>query len=516
MEYKNGGKIMHNQGSVGGYLVGNSHANGGIKAINKSTNTPLEMEGGEVVITKKAVDDPTKYEFEGEMLTNREILSRINQSGGGVSFAEGGAVGSPCPCGGKMYNYGGVMMSDCDMYRKMNRRHLEEKYKSIADPNNMTAMKRGGVVEEQLNKYEIGVLSQFKQGKNSVSVSRRTQNQLDTIIDNHLVVAFKDDKGEGDYRVILTKEGREFISNFTPKAEMGLDLENRQMLETYAYMEGLAELAEKTDYSYKYFKGVNALYKNPYLINRAIEELIEQKNKYNGGELDSDEKAFLKYYTGYGGLEKYMEEATINKGLLYEYYTPNKITQKMWGLAYKYGYSGGSVLEPSCGIGEFIQYAPPTANVVGYEINPTSARIAKILYPKARIYTEPFEINFIKKNSSIRGAVTPMYDLVIGNPPYGKFEGRYAGMGEKDYTHATNYIEYFITRSLDLLNSGGLLVFIVGAEVASGGVLFLDSQPNKVKASIAEKADLIDAYRLPNGVFERTDVVSDIIVLKKK
>jgi adenine-specific DNA methylase len=89
-------------------------------------------------------------------------------------------------------------------------------------------------------------------------------------------------------------------------------------------------------------------------------------------------------------------------------------------------------------------------------------------------------------------------------------------MGEKDYTHATNYIEYFITRSLDLLNSGGLLVFIVGAEVASGGVLFLDSQPNKVKASIAEKADLIDAYRLPNGVFERTDVVSDIIVLKKK
>jgi hypothetical protein len=51
MEHKNGGKIMHNQGSVGGYLVGNSHANGGIKAINKSTNTPLEMEGGEVVIT---------------------------------------------------------------------------------------------------------------------------------------------------------------------------------------------------------------------------------------------------------------------------------------------------------------------------------------------------------------------------------------------------------------------------------------------------------------------------------
>lgn len=497
MEYKNGGELKHNQGAVGGYLVGNSHANGGIKAINKSTNSPLEMEGGEVVITKKAVDDPNKYEFEGEMLTNREILSRINQSGGGVSFADGGAVGKPCPCGGKMYNYGGTIMSDCDMYRKMNRRHLESKYQSIADPNNMTAMKRGGVVEEDLNKYEIGVLSQFKQGKTSVSVSRQTRNKLDTIIENHLVVAFKDDSGDADYRLIITKEGRSFISNMTAKAELGMEVERMT----------------KTDYSYKYFKGVHALYKNPYLINKAIEELLDQKSN---GELDSDEKAFLKYYTGYGGLEKFMEEETANKGLLYEYYTPNKITEKMWGLAYKYGYKGGSVLEPSCGIGEFIQYAPLTANVVGYEINPTSARIAKILYPNASIFVEPFETNFINRNSSIRGAVTPMYDLVIGNPPYGKFEGRYAGMGERDYTHATNYIEYFITRSLDLLNKGGLLVFIVGAEVASGGVLFLDSQPNKVKASIAEKADLIDAYRLPNGVFERTDVVSDIIVLKKK
>jgi hypothetical protein len=89
-------------------------------------------------------------------------------------------------------------------------------------------------------------------------------------------------------------------------------------------------------------------------------------------------------------------------------------------------------------------------------------------------------------------------------------------MGEKDFTKASNYIEYFITRSLDLLNDDGLLVFIVGAEVANGGKLFLDSQPNLVKSRIALQADLIDAYRLPNGVFDRTDVVSDIIVLRKK
>jgi type I restriction-modification system DNA methylase subunit len=361
----------------------------------------------------------------------------------------------------------------------------------------MTAYKRGGIVESDLNDYEIGVLSQFKQGKNAVSVSNKVRKNLDNIIQNHYVVAFKDKTDEGDYRLILTRDGRSFISTMTAKAKMGMEVESMP----------------KKDYSYKFFKGVHALYKNPYLINRAIEELLETKDNQ---QLDSDEKAFLKYYTGYGGLEKFMEESTINKGLLYEYYTPNKITQKMWGLAYKYGYSGGSVLEPSCGIGEFIQYAPETANVVGFEINPISARIARILYPNASIFTEPFEMNFISRNSSLRGAVTPMYDLVIGNPPYGKFEGKYAGMGERDYTKATNYIEYFITRSLDLLNSGGLLIFIVGAEVASGGVLFLDSKPNNVKAKIAEKAELIDAYRLPNGVFERTDVVSDIIVLKKK
>jgi len=494
---KENGTIQHNQGAYGGFLVGNSHKKGGIKGINKSTNQPLEMEGGEVVITKRAVEDTKKYEFEGEMLTNREILSRINESGGGVSFEKGGAIGKPCPCGGKMYNYGGELMSDCDMYRRMNRNHLHEKYSQIASHENMTAYKHGGIVESDLNDYEIGVLSQFKQGKNAVSVSNKVRKNLDNIIQNHYVVAFKDKTDEGDYRLILTRDGRSFISTMTAKAKMGMEVESMP----------------KKDYSYKYFKGVHALYKNPYLINRAIEELLETKENQ---QLDSDEKAFLKYYTGYGGLEKFMEESTINKGLLYEYYTPNKITQKMWGLAYKYGYSGGSVLEPSCGIGEFIQYAPEDANVVGYEINPVSARIARILYPNASIFTEPFEKNFISRNSSLRGGITPMYDLAIGNPPYGKFEGKYAGMGEKDYTKATNYIEYFITRSLDLLNSGGLLIFIVGAEVASGGVLFLDSKPNNVKAKIAEKAELIDAYRLPNGVFERTDVVSDIIVLKKK
>jgi hypothetical protein len=78
----------------------------------------LEVEGGEVIITRDAVSDPTKREFEGKMLTNKEILSEINQSGGGISFAEGGEAS--CGCNGKMYNYGGKTMKCGDVYRKMN------------------------------------------------------------------------------------------------------------------------------------------------------------------------------------------------------------------------------------------------------------------------------------------------------------------------------------------------------------------------------------------------------------
>lgn len=114
--FKKGGEIKHISGKAGGYLVGKRHSEGGIKAINKSTGQPLEMEGGEVVITRNAVSSEEKHEFEGEMLTNREILSRINESGGGVSFEEGGEVCHVCDA---EYNYKGKKMKDIDIFKEM-------------------------------------------------------------------------------------------------------------------------------------------------------------------------------------------------------------------------------------------------------------------------------------------------------------------------------------------------------------------------------------------------------------
>jgi hypothetical protein len=117
---REGQTMIHNKGSLSGYLVGRTHAEGGIKAVNKSTGQPLEMQGGEVVITAPAVSDNTKREFEGKMMTNREILSEINKRGGGVSFAEGGDVPTSMKHTGATYKYGGKTMTDHDIMTMMN------------------------------------------------------------------------------------------------------------------------------------------------------------------------------------------------------------------------------------------------------------------------------------------------------------------------------------------------------------------------------------------------------------
>jgi type I restriction-modification system DNA methylase subunit len=157
--------------------------------------------------------------------------------------------------------------------------------------------------------------------------------------------------------------------------------------------------------------------------------------------------------------------------------------------------------------------------VVCNEINKYSVKILEILYPDATIYHKYFEQNFITKdNKSMKSKIDNLdkYSLIIGNPPYGELTGKYIGMGEDAYTKAGNFCEYFITRSLDLLIKDGLLVYIVGAEQLNGGTLFLDSKMSKVKEIIFDKAHLIDAYRLPVKVFERTGVSSEILIFRKK
>lgn len=153
-KYENGGHIEHSKGKTndakkGGYFEGRSHSDGGIKAWNVSTNTPIEVEGGEVIITKKAVADDELKEFEGEMLTNREILSRINQDGGGVAFEQGGEI-EHLNCSGKEYAYGGETMKDYDVLRSMENRYnskIKRREELMREGHDlMKKMKEGGFI----------------------------------------------------------------------------------------------------------------------------------------------------------------------------------------------------------------------------------------------------------------------------------------------------------------------------------------------------------------------------------
>jgi hypothetical protein len=172
--YKAGGEInpdnkavkdyfSHGSGNVGGVLVGKRHSEGGIKAVNKSTNQPLEMEGGEVVITRNAVSDNTKREFNGEMLTNREILSKINESGGGVSFADGGDIPETISTSGKEYKYGGKMMKDHEIVSSCGCNH------SMAD---------GGKVKGKLSAELIHIENAIEYYKNDSLINPTKEQKL--------------------------------------------------------------------------------------------------------------------------------------------------------------------------------------------------------------------------------------------------------------------------------------------------------------------------------------------------
>jgi len=112
---RDGQTMIYDDASLGGYFVGKLHSEGGIKMINKSTGQPLEVQGSEVIITAPAVSDQTKRNFEGKMMTNREILSKINSDGGGVSFADGGDIPAKIHTTDKEYEYGGKMVHDSDI-----------------------------------------------------------------------------------------------------------------------------------------------------------------------------------------------------------------------------------------------------------------------------------------------------------------------------------------------------------------------------------------------------------------
>ncbi|MCQ4139529.1 SNF2-related protein [Chryseobacterium sp. EO14] len=195
------------------------------------------------------------------------------------------------------------------------------------------------------------------------------------------------------------------------------------------------------------------------------------------------------------------------RGILDEYYTDFKIVDAVRNLI-KDEFKGKShirVLEPSIGTGNFV-YAVKgldiKSDITAFEINETTAKIAKIFHPEANINLRSFETEFIgetgiKTNSE---EFKNKYDLIIGNPPYGDHRGYYKGLGEEP--HISKYEDYFVKRSLDVLKEGGTLAMIL----PSGWL----NRQKKLNG-----AEITSAFRLPAGAFAGTKVGTDIIILKK-
>ncbi|MCB0823542.1 MAG: SAM-dependent DNA methyltransferase [Bacteroidales bacterium] len=251
---------------------------------------------------------------------------------------------------------------------------------------------------------------------------------------------------------------------------------------------------------------------NQYQLNIEIEEFIQHKDK-KGEKYSQEDIQYIQQYEGAGGQGKH---GAKGQGVLYEFFMPDYICELMYKQAIAHGYDGGNILEPSIATGRMIKPFPDKSKVTGFEINPISARIAEITYPKARIYNDYFETAFLKaprytsrlpKSELTRLEGYP-FSLVIGNPPYGKYKNRYSLYFKNPKIHQIEI--FFMYCGLMLLKPGGLLVYITSSNFLRNGITY-----NSDKEEIGKIADLVDAYRLP-PVFKFSQVPTDILIFKRK
>lgn len=237
---------------------------------------------------------------------------------------------------------------------------------------------------------------------------------------------------------------------------------------------------------------------------RKIREQCREILKKPDSEITEADKQVLAQYVGAGGTD---EEGSSNSGVLYEFYTPRNVISKVWEIVDKYNpRQDKSVIEPSSGIGRFAEGRNEKFTM--FELEEESARIAHILHPEAEIVQGAFQENFMKNKKGRFTKDFEKYDVAVGNPPYGAYTGKYKGMGEgKDYKR---YETYFMSRTLDTVKDGGIMAMVVPSSFLNGGGTY-----GKDLEKIAGKAELLEAWRLPNGTFDSTDVGTDIVVFRK-
>ena len=236
-----------------------------------------------------------------------------------------------------------------------------------------------------------------------------------------------------------------------------------------------------------------------------------------------EEQEILSRYVGWGGIPQAFEEnnsswaneylelkntlspeeySAARASTLNAFYTSPTVIQSMYEALENMGLKQGNILEPSCGVGNFMGMIPESmskTNMYGVELDPVSGRIAKQLYQKNKIAVQGFEETSYPDS---------FFDCVIGNVPFGAYQ-----VSDRRYDrHHFMIHDYFIAKSLDLVRPGGVV-----AVVTSSGTM--DKQNPAVRQYIANRAELLGAIRLPNNAFQRnanTSVVSDILFFQKR
>lgn len=191
--------------------------------------------------------------------------------------------------------------------------------------------------------------------------------------------------------------------------------------------------------------------------------------------------------------------AAARSSVLNAHYTDPDLVDPIWSALGRLGFTGGRVLEPGCGTGNFLGSAPPGAELTGVEIEPTTAAIARALYPQAEVLTESFADTRASHGS---------FDLVVGNVPFAKLV-----LNDRLHNGGRHSIHnHFIIKGLHLTAPGGLVAVITSRYT-------LDSQNPAARREMAELADLVGAVRLPKAAHQRaagTQVVTDLLVFRRR
>ena len=231
------------------------------------------------------------------------------------------------------------------------------------------------------------------------------------------------------------------------------------------------------------------------------------------------EQDILSDYVGWGGLSEFFEETNphyeeLKKALtdaeyvsaressLTAFFTPPVVIKAIYQALENMGFQNGNILEPSCGIGNFMGLIPDSmsqSKIYGVELDSISGRIAQQLYQKNNIAVQGFESTELPDS---------FFDAAVGNVPFGQFK-----VPDKKYDRYNfNIHDYFFARTLDKVRPGGVIAFITSR-------FTMDKENPTVRKYITQRADLLGAIRLPNDTFKSaagTDVTTDILFLQKR